>query len=130
MVCTFIYQYSKLLPFNGIELDNVSEEFLDYQSMSKDERPKDIWDEALCDEQDDGCNKVTYHRMDRIGSYLGEMKLPGMNTARFLRIVKVANVILTIPCSNAGEERAFTVPCALTGGRVSTFFSEPTYHVL
>ena len=56
-------------------------EFLDYQSMSKDEDeiPKDMWDEAICDEQDDGCNKVTYHRMDRIWSYLGEMKLPGMN---------------------------------------------------
>ena len=63
--------------------------------MSKDEIPKDIWDEALCDEQDDGCNKVTYHRMDRIWCYLGEMKLPGMNTARFLRI--------------AGEERVFSV---------------------
>ena len=24
--------------------------------MSKDEMPKDIWDEAICDEQDDGCN--------------------------------------------------------------------------
>ena len=55
-----------LLPFNGIELDKVSEEFLDYQNMSRDEIPKDIWDEAICDEQDDGCNKVTYHRMDRI----------------------------------------------------------------
>ena len=66
MVCTFIDQYSKLLPFNGIELDKVSEEFLDYQNMSRDEIPKDIWDEAICDEQDDGCNKVTYHRMDRI----------------------------------------------------------------
>ena len=30
-----------LLPFNGIELDKVSEEFLDYQNMSKDEIPKD-----------------------------------------------------------------------------------------
>ena len=109
MVCTFIDQYSKLLPFNSIELDKVCEEFLDYQSMSKDEIPKDVWDEAICDEQDDGCNKVTYHRMDRIWSYLGEMKLPGMNTARLLRIAKVANVIFTIPHSNAGEERVFSV---------------------
>ena len=109
MVCTFIDQYSKLLPFNGIELDHISVEFLDYQGMSKDEIPKDIWDEAICDEQDDGCNKVTYHRVDRIWSYLGEMKLPGMNTARFLRIAKVANVILTISHSNAGEELVFSV---------------------
>ena len=78
MVCTFIDQYSKLLPFNGIELDHISVEFLDYQSMSKDVIPKDTWDEAICDEQHDGCNKVTYHRVDRIWSYLGEMKL---NTA-------------------------------------------------
>ena len=37
------------------------------------------------------------------------MKLPGMNTARFLRITQVANVILTISHSNAGEERVFSV---------------------
>ena len=46
--------------------------------------------------------------MDRIWSYLGEMKLPGMNTARFLRIAKVANVILIISHSNAGEEQVFS----------------------
>ena len=37
------------------------------------------------------------------------MKLPKINTARFLRIAKVANVILTISHSNAGEELVFSV---------------------
>ena len=37
------------------------------------------------------------------------MKLPGMNTARFLIIAKVANVILIISHSNAVEERVFSV---------------------
>ena len=40
---------------------------------------------------------------------LGEIKLPGMNTARFVRLAKVAKVVLTIPHSNAGEKHVFSV---------------------
>ena len=68
-----------------------------------------MWDEAICDEQHDGCNKVTYHRMDRIWSYIGEVKLPKINTTRFLRIAKLANVIITISHSNAREKLVFSV---------------------
>ena len=48
MVCTFIERYPKLLNFKDRELDKVCEEFLGYQAMSRDEIPKDIWDDAVC----------------------------------------------------------------------------------
>lgn len=32
-----------------------------------------------------------------------------MNTARFVRLAKVAKVVLTIPHSNAGEKHVFSV---------------------
>ena len=52
---------------------------------------------------------MTYHRMDRVWSYIPEMKLPGMDIKRFGRLAKVVSVVLTIPHSNAGEERVFSV---------------------
>ena len=36
------------------------------------------------------------------------MKIPGMDVYRFSTLSKVAKVVLTIPHSNAGEERVFS----------------------
>ena len=83
MVCTFVDKYSKLLKFSARELDQVSEEFFDYQAMSKEEIPKEVWDDAVCYEVGEGTNKITYFRMDRIWSHISQMKLPGMDIARF-----------------------------------------------
>ena len=77
--------------------------------MSRDEIPQDVWDDAVCFEVGEGSNKVTYHRMDRIWSHIAEIKLPGMDSVRFCRLAKVARLVLTIPHSNAGEERVFSV---------------------
>ena len=109
MVCTFIERYPKVFTFTSKELDMVHEEFLDYQSMSIDEIPQHVWDKAVCHEHVGPGSKVTYHRMDRIWGHIADMKLPGTYTARFARLAKVAQLVLTIPHSNAGEERVFSV---------------------
>ena len=64
MVCTFIERYPKLLNIKDRELDKVCEEFLGYQAMSRDEIPKDIWDDAVCYEDSTGSTKVTYHGIE------------------------------------------------------------------
>jgi len=109
MVCAFIERYPKLLSFTDKELDKVCEEFLDYQAMSRDEIPQHVWDEAVCHEDGEGSTKVTYHRMDRIWGHIADMKLPGIDSARFARLAEVAKLVLTIPHSNVGEERVFLV---------------------
>ena len=85
------------------------EEFLDYQAMSREEVPHAVWDEAVCHEYGEGSTKMTYHRMDRIWGHIADMKLPGMDSARFARLAEVAKLVLTIPHSNAREERVFSV---------------------
>ena len=82
-VCTFIERYTKLLKVEDRELDKVCEEFLDDQAMSRDEIPKDIWDDAVRYEDSVGSTKVTYHRMDRIWSHISQTKIPGRESARF-----------------------------------------------
>lgn len=75
--------------------------------MSRDEVPHAVWDEAVCREDSEGSTKVTYHRMNRIWGHIVDMKLAGMDSARFARLAEVAKLVLTIPHSNAGEERVF-----------------------
>jgi len=47
--------------------------------------------------------------MSAIWSYLYDMKIPGMDLHRFHKLGKIVKVVLTIPRSNAREERVFSV---------------------
>ena len=70
--------------------------FLSYQTM----REEDIPDSLKGDPDGGPCN------VDKLWGYL---KKPGTNICEFDLLFKVANVILTIPHSNAGEERIFSL---------------------
>ena len=72
-------------------LDEVEEEFMDYQAMSDNVIPQMIWDAALV-----GDNQ---YRMDVIWGFLKE-KLP--------RLTEIVLSVLAIPHSNASEERVFS----------------------
>ena len=82
-------------------MDTLEEEFLVYQAMSEAYIPAHIWKESKVEEKldNDNAETVTYHRMDMIWGSLQE-KLPNLS--------KVALGVLTIPHSNAGEERVFS----------------------
>ena len=65
--------------------------------------PKDIWNDAVCNEDSVGSIKVTYHRMDRIWSHISQMKFPGTESARLPNLFPIVKLMLMIPHSNAGE---------------------------
>lgn len=109
MVYTFIKRYPRILKFTNTELDDLNEEYLDYQGLPRGAIPQSVWDSAICYEVHEGDKQKVYYRMDVIWSYLFEMKIPGMDIHRFHKLGKVAKVVLTIPHSNAGEERVFSV---------------------
>ena len=87
---------------NPRTMDTLEEEFLVYQAVSEADIPAHIWEESKVVEKldDDSAEAVTYHRMDMIWGSLQE-KLPNLS--------KVALAVLTIPQSNAGEERVFSM---------------------
>ena len=91
------------------ELEKLNEEYLDYQALTRDSIPQTVWDSALCYEADDYNKRTSFYRMDIIWGYLSELEIPGMNNKRFCMLAKVAKVVLTIPHSNAGEERVFSM---------------------
>ena len=47
--------------------------------------------------------------MDRIWGHIADMKPPGIVSTRFAQLAEVAKLVLTIPHSNAGEERVVSV---------------------
>ena len=105
MVATFVQRYPALLDFKDEDLDKLNEEFIDYQTLSREDIPTSVWDEAS--ERVDADGGGISWRMDTVWSYLRILKLPGVEVRRFPMLSKVAQVVLTILHSNAGEERFF-----------------------
>ena len=66
--------------------------------MEESEIPKEIWDAGAV--RSDETKKIVYHRMDMIWAHL-RSKLP--------EVTKIALFLLTIPHSNAAEERVFSM---------------------
>ena len=84
-------------------MDKLEAEFLDYQLMDK-KIPDDVWDSAVTIV--DGAQK--YYRMDKIWNYISSMINPD-GVHRFHRLANVAKLVLTLPHSNASEERVFSM---------------------
>lgn len=106
MTCSnlFYYRFSEILTFTShSELTELGQEFVDYQLLNDDDIPQMIWDKAKVGEDED-----KHYRMDVIWHYLSTMK-SGDGRPRFRRLCKIAMLVLTIPHSNAGEERVFSM---------------------
>ena len=100
----FCARYSHILKFTPSDLDRLQEQFLDYQILSKRDIPSTIWEEATVYEDD----SVSHHRMDMIWSFIHTI-CNNDGSKRFEKLFKVVNIILTIPHSNASEERVFNL---------------------
>ena len=93
----FIARFPSLL--SHLNKDLVNDQFLSYQLMSDRDIPPSFI--GGCD--DSSCN------VDKLWGFLKDFKKPGTNTCEFDLLFKVANVIITIPHSNAGEESIFSL---------------------
>ena len=106
------YGYSHLLPFSSsLEQTRLGEEFIQYQLLSKDNIPKEVWDAACVrssEEDEESDEAERFHRMDVVWHHLANLK-GGDGRLTFPRLSKVAKLVLTLPHSNAGEERVFSI---------------------
>ena len=101
-----LIRYVNFLGWNSPEqMDNLSEEFVEFQLLNDNDIPKETWDKATVSvDEDEKC----YHRMDFLWQYISTMKTPD-HTRCFLMLSKVAMLVLVIPHSNAEEERVFSM---------------------
>ena len=96
----FVHRYPDIL--SEIDMDQLSEEFLSYQVLPSDAIPKSVKESVNLEDNDP-------HRVDVLWGYLKGMKEPGTGNLLFGSLFKVAEVVMTIPHSNAGEERIFSL---------------------
>lgn len=100
-------RFSTLFNFSSssVELSNLEDEFLNYQMLEESDIPVSVWQSALVEEKEDGRQ---YYRMDVIWSYLKTKKHTD-STPAFPKLAEVALTVLTLPHSNAEEERLFSL---------------------
>lgn len=107
----FIYTYPHIFP--DMNLDMLMEQYLEYQLLSDDEIPESIMEEASTSNVDREVEQAhTEHghcRVDIIWGFLRTVKKPGTSEFQFDLLFKVAEAVMTIPHSNAGEERIFSL---------------------
>ena len=96
----FVFKYDHI--FSGIKIDELNEQFLNYQLLPDNAIPKEVKECVNLSEEDP-------HRIDVLWGFLRGVKKPGKNLFEFDLLFKVAEVIMTIPHSNAGEERIFSL---------------------
>ena len=83
-------------------MNSLQEQFLNYQLLEAEDISKQVKESAGLDDDDP-------HRIDVLWGYLRNIKVPGTNTLEFDLLFKVAQTVMTIPHSNAGEERVFSL---------------------
>ena len=94
----FVHRYSGIV--SEVDMDQLNEEFLNYQMLSSTAIPESVKESVNLQDEDP-------YRVDVLWGYLKGMKEPGTNNLLFGMLFKVAEIVMTIPHSNAGEERIF-----------------------
>ena len=78
--------------------------------MEKDDIASSVWRDAkeeIVDEETQAISEFT--RMDIVWAYLSQIKSADGCTLKFRFLAKVAEIVLVLPYSNAGEERVFSM---------------------
>ena len=84
-----------------MDFEAFTEEFYDYQLIGNEEIPPLVLESFKTERGD--------IRLDALWNYFGEMKDAADGTVRFPKLKKVVRLIITIPHSNAEEERVFSI---------------------
>lgn len=79
-------------------MELLNEQFIQYQILQPEEIP-------ICVKESAGLGEDDYHQVDVLWGYLRQLKNPERNIHFFDLLFQVAEVIMTIPHLNAGEER-------------------------
>ena len=106
----FMEHYSNVLALSPTENDIVFDEFVAYKLLEHKDIPQCVWDAATEQVQDDELQEVkVFVRMDVIWAYIGTMKNDDGCSLKFQHLPKIAKLVLTLPHSNASEERVFSL---------------------
>ena len=98
----YFHRYPNLLPFEEpSEFDSLTGEFNEYQLLRDSDIPDHVMESCKTDRGD--------LKLDSLWSFIRQMNDHAENALLFPRLWKVVRLILTIPHSNAEEERVFSI---------------------
>ena len=83
-------------------MDKLNDQYLSYQILVDEDIPNSV-------KESTGLDAEHPYRVDVLWHYLKDVKKPGTTEHQFDLLFRVAEVIMTIPHSNAGEERIFSL---------------------
>ena len=110
-VAYFVERFPILLPFCDTKSqEQLFEQFTSCQTMHDSAIPLHIWSDANVTKKgsSDGEDYV-YYRMDTLWAYLSTVKDGATGLPTFSLLSKVEKLVLTLPHSNADEERVFSL---------------------
>ena len=106
----FLEKFASVSFMDTIKHDKLFEEFVDFQSLSDDDIGQTAWTEAkVIDGEDEEGNTLLHYRVDVLWYHITQMKVPETSLRRFKYLPLLAEIVLVIPHSNAGQERLFSV---------------------
>ena len=98
---------------DGVSVDTLYEEFVDYQCMNDADIVDEAWEEAKVSDgvkNDINDENNSYHyRVDILWWYTAQLCIPGCSVKRFKYLIKLAKLMLIMPHSNAELERLFSI---------------------
>ena len=97
-----VHRYSTLFPALSLDMEKLSEQFLTYQLLLEEDIPTSVKESVGLEPEDP-------FRVDVLWTYLKSIKKPGSHEHEFDLLFRVAEAVMTIPHSNAGEERIFSL---------------------
>ena len=103
----FVAKFNSI--FASIDMDRLYDEFCDYKTLTDEEIGRHAWDEAKVIDGSVGDQELFHYRADTLWWHIGHMVVPDSSCQRFSHLLKVAELVLILPHSNAGEERLFSM---------------------
>jgi hypothetical protein len=85
--------------------DDLYDEFVSYKLLQKEDIPSIVWESALVKQDDEN----SHTRIDMIWGHISDMKTGDNCNLQFPSLSAIARLVLTLPHSNAGEERVFSL---------------------
>ena len=108
----FFTKFKAVTSISVVKQDALYDEFCDYITLTDGEIGRNIWDDAkVVDGYNEDSEEVFHYRMHIVWWHLAQMLLPESSTRRFKHLHKLAEAVLVISHSNAGEERLFSMVC-------------------
>ena len=90
---------------DGVPVDALYEELLDYQCMNDADTGDEEWEEAkVSDEVKNDINdenNLHHYRADILWWHIAQLCIPGCSGKRFKYLIKLAELLLVMPHSNA-----------------------------